>query len=379
MREGETSMKALRVRRWATVCVSAFTSLLLSRAGTAEPTPADKSLATSLFKEGRALVDQGHIAEGCRKLEESQRLDPGGGTLLNLALCHEKEGRTATAWAEFTEALGIAKRDDRPQRAEFARTHIAQLEPSLSRLVVQVPHAADAPDIEIKRDGSVIGRAAWGSPMPVDPGDHLIEASAPGKVTWKETVNVGPKGDTKTLAVPPLEAAPPSAASNGAAPTSPGLVVGNNSAAPGGDGAPFAGSFDTGSAPGGSARTRSGPSPAAWVALGIGVVAAGAGTYFGLRAISLQSEADRDCPNDRCRGNGAQENSDAIRAANLSTAGLAIGLLGIGFGTYLFFATSAPAHPAAAASGADPRMKVDGARLSIAPSGGAELAISGEF
>src|SRR5205823_10205853 len=78
--------------------------LFLSTTARGEPTAADKSLATQLFKEGRTLVDQGKVAEGCRKLEESHRLDPGGGTLLNVALCHEKEGRSATAWAEFTEA-----------------------------------------------------------------------------------------------------------------------------------------------------------------------------------------------------------------------------------------------------------------------------------
>src|SRR5260221_3353622 len=154
----------------------------------AQPEAADKSLATELLKEGRALVDQGHVPEGCRKLEESQRLDPGGGTLLNVALRHEKEGRTATAWAEFTEALGLAKKDDRPQRIELAQTHIIALEPTLSRLVIQVPDAADASDLEIKRDGSVIRRAAWGTAMPVDPGEHVVEAGAQGKIAWKHSV-----------------------------------------------------------------------------------------------------------------------------------------------------------------------------------------------
>ncbi|MET0595007.1 MAG: hypothetical protein ABW133_20070, partial [Polyangiaceae bacterium] len=63
-----------------------FAYIGISFVALAEPTSADKSLETQLFKEGRTLVDQGKYAEGCRKLEESQRLDPGGGTLLNVAL-----------------------------------------------------------------------------------------------------------------------------------------------------------------------------------------------------------------------------------------------------------------------------------------------------
>src|SRR5262245_39437134 len=103
----------------------------------AEPTDADKTLAAALFREGKALmdkaeVDKGDYAPACGKLEESQRLDPGGGTILNLALCHEKQGRPATAWAEFIEALGIARRDHRQARIDLAEEHIAKLEPTLS-------------------------------------------------------------------------------------------------------------------------------------------------------------------------------------------------------------------------------------------------------
>jgi hypothetical protein len=331
-------MKAWGVRAVTTLCAWLLTAPFARLAG-AEPSSADKSLATSLFKEGRALVDQGHVSEGCRKLEESQRLDPGGGTLLNLALCHEKEGRTATAWAEFTEALGIAKHDDRPQRVEFARTHIAQLEISLSRVTVQVPHAAEVPDLEIKRDGSMIGHAAWGSAMPVDPGDHLIEATAPGKVAWKQTVTVGPKGDGKTVVVPMLDDAPPAQANAGGLTTSPGSPPAAGSLPGSGGGADVAGSSDTTLV----SRRSSGPGAAAWIVLGVGVAAAGAGTYFALHAVALKRDADRDCPNDLCMGHGLQENSDAITSANLATAGFAVGLIGVGVGTFLLATSSHPA------------------------------------
>src|SRR5262245_60063855 len=94
----------------------------------ADPTEAERAQATSLFKEAKALMDEQRYAEACRKFEDSQRLDPGGGTLLNLAVCHEQVGRAATALAEFKQALETAKRDGRDRRVQLAEEHIAALE-----------------------------------------------------------------------------------------------------------------------------------------------------------------------------------------------------------------------------------------------------------
>jgi hypothetical protein len=304
----------------------AYFGVSLAAVADAEPTSADKSLATQLFKEGRTLVDQGKYTEGCRKLEESQRLDPGGGTLLNLALCHEKEGRTATAWAEFTEALGIARKDDRPQRAEIAQQHIEALEPTLSRLVVQVPPASDLADLEIKRDGTAIRRAAWGTAMPIDPGDHIIEAFALGKIPWKQTVTVGGKAETKTITVPVLETAP---------------VVHT----------PVVSTSTTAQTPVSFVEVKKPVSPAVWVAYGIGAVGVGVGSYFGLRALGDQRTADDNCPQDRCSREGSSANADAIQAANLSTVGFGVGALGIGLGTFLLLTRGTTTVPSTATAG----------------------------
>ena len=310
-----------------------------ARGVSAEPSAADKSLATQLFKEGRNLVDQGRVPEGCRKLEESQRLDPGGGTLLNVALCHEKEGRTATAWAEFTEALGIAKKDDRPQRIELAQSHITAIEPTLSHLVIQVPSASDLPDLEVKRDGSAIRRAAWGTSMPVDPGEHVIEASAQGKLPWKQSVTVGGKADSKTVAIPVLELAP-------VAPPAPPPTTNEASVSPV------------------QVRTT-GRSPAGWVAIGFGAVGIGVGSYFGLHAMSLQRESDRGCT-PGCTDDAASKNSDAIKSANLATVGFGVGIVGVGLGTILLLTSGGSSSPRSSAINASASVSPAGSQVTIA-------------
>src|ERR1019366_2385006 len=98
----ETQMKRIRASAAILLGLSLFGNILV-RPAFADPSPADRSVATQLFEEGRALLRQGNVAAACPKLEESERIDPGGGTLLNVALCPEQLGRKATAWVEFTE------------------------------------------------------------------------------------------------------------------------------------------------------------------------------------------------------------------------------------------------------------------------------------
>src|SRR4051794_28643756 len=79
----------------------------------------DRNRAQVWFDQARGIMAQGKYAVACGKLAESQRLDPGGGTLLNLAICHEKEGKLATAWEECHEARSMALRDRRSEREKL--------------------------------------------------------------------------------------------------------------------------------------------------------------------------------------------------------------------------------------------------------------------
>ncbi|HEX6276874.1 MAG TPA: tetratricopeptide repeat protein [Polyangiaceae bacterium] len=177
--------------------------LFLSPAGRAQ-SQTGVALAETLYQQARDLMAEGRYDEACPKLEESQRLDPATGTLLNLASCHEHQGRLATAWFEYLDAVTLARRDGRPDRVAYAQGRLAELEPKLSRLTLVVPEAADYPGLELELDGTRIGKAARGVPAPVDPGAHVVEVRAPGRQSIKLSIEIGTVPEQKTLTIPEL-------------------------------------------------------------------------------------------------------------------------------------------------------------------------------
>ncbi len=193
--------------------------LLASSIARAEPTPAERALATSLFRAGRALLAEGRFAEACEKLAESQRIDPGGGTLLNLAICHEHLGAVATAWAEFNESLALALRENRTDREDLAREHLASLESRVPKLVVVLADGASVEGLVVSVDNLTLRAAALGTAVPVDPGRHIVSARATGRVTFERPIDVS-LGQLARVEIAPLELvpAPPPATTTTAAP-----------------------------------------------------------------------------------------------------------------------------------------------------------------
>ncbi len=163
-----------------------------------------------------------------------------------------------------------------------------------------------------------MGKATWGVAVPLDPGEHHLEASAPGRKTWSATVTIGAAGDQREVTVPLLDLvdAPVADAPPPSAPPAPSPPLERPPAQ-------------------GSGRTQR----TVGVALGAaGVVVLGVGAYFGVRAMSNASGADQACPNTTCtNAAGIAENNDAKSNARLADVVLPLGLAATVTGSLLYF------------------------------------------
>jgi hypothetical protein len=311
----------------------------------------DAAAAETLFREGRTLMDTGDYARACPKLAESYEQEPGTGTLLALAMCREREGKLASAWAAYGQVASRSKHDGRADREQAAREQVAALEPRLSRLTINVDAATAAlPGLSVKRDGSPIGSGAWGTAVPLDPGEHVLEAAAPGKKAWSAKVSVGAERDAQTISVPVLEVDEQAVA--GAA--------------------PLAGS--AADAPPEQAGASKGP-PLRTIGLivgGVGIVGLGLGGVFALQANSANKESNEDGHCDaqnQCDTVGGEKREDAKSAAGVATVMFITGGVLTAAGVTLFLVGS-------------PKRRATGALVEAAPVIGrrdAGLVVRGSF
>jgi hypothetical protein len=162
---------------------------LSSSAARAEPPKRDRAAAEVLFRSGRDLVAKGNYTEGCAKFDASFALDPSTGTLLNIAKCHERDGKLVSALADYQQAvtLNVETRgaERRAGLESLAKEGIAALEPRLPKLRIAI---ADRPaGLKVLRDGIEMPVASLGETLPMDPGKHEVSASAPGyRITTRE-------------------------------------------------------------------------------------------------------------------------------------------------------------------------------------------------
>lgn len=303
-----------RNRTWLALVPYAAATLLATQPTLADTTSENRAIAETLFFTARGLMEAKRYEQACQKFAESYRLDPAAGTLLNLAVCHEQQGKLASAWGEFKKALSDAKKAGREDREKLATEHLEVIEPELSYVTIHVPAKIRVPGLEILRNGAALEQGGWEAELPIDSGKIEITARAPGYKPRIKTATIERKQHLE-ITVDALEKAP-----------IPVVVVAE---------------------PGWSVQRKVGLG-----LIGVGVVGLGVGGYFGFRTLKEKSESDTACPvfddERRCSIAGAEKMDAAQRDAWISNIGLAVGLGSVAVGTYLFIrgGNTAPADAA---------------------------------
>jgi hypothetical protein len=290
------------------IAVAVFFAAAPARAQDA--TMSNEMRAEYLFHRGEKKFDSGKYAEACADFAESLKLGPRLGTLLNLALCHETTGKLATAWKEFHHAAAWASQKSEKERHDFAMQHVVSLEPRLPRAVFQLP--AGTPITSLDVDGEPLPESQWYLPLYLDPGEHALGCSAPGKRRTSLSFRVVPSAVDQIVVIPPLvdEAVPyvPPKPPPPPPPADPD------------EGRRFGG----------------------WIAIGVGAIGVGLGTTFGALAIGARDDIGTHCAGNNCDAIGAQRFRDAQDLATVSTVAFTVGLLAVATGAYFVLSSRSP-------------------------------------
>jgi hypothetical protein len=315
-------MSRVRIAYW--VALAATLTAGVARGDDGKTTP---SAAQQLFSEGKALAAAGKFADACPKFAAAADLSATAGVRLNLGDCYDKLGRTASAWTRYGEALALAQKSGDAAAADLARSRLAALKPRLSYLEVRVPPESAVSELAVDRDGDNVQQAAWGTPVPVDPGNHAVRATAPGRTAWTTTVSVKEPGE-HVATVPVL----PPATTTAAATAPPGLPEPASTAGVGASEpeTPQRSGWFTG--PGGTQRVLA-------VTSGVlGVAGIAVGSYFGATMLARKSDYQRNqdatgkCIDPECQ----TASHDAVSAGNVATVAFIAGGVALGAGTVLW-------------------------------------------
>jgi hypothetical protein len=282
-------------------CVFLTCTMLFASRAEADPSASERAAAEALFQQGTSLMSEKQFAKACEKFEGSNQLDPALGTMLRLADCYDRTGKTASAWAVFRESASVAHSRSEPERQKIAVDRAADLEKRLSRIELKTDAKTAPNGMEIRLNGSLVPRASWDAPIPVDPGRQQIDASAPERAPWSTTVNVGDGPAVQPVEVPTLTLK--SAGSVSTDRTTVSVV-------------------DSTPARGRTQRTIG------YVMGGVALAGLATSGFFTWRAYDMKQQSLNHCrpenPN-ACTQEGVDQRSDARRAATVATVALAVG------------------------------------------------------
>jgi hypothetical protein len=310
-------VKVTGVRTASIASIASGLALLLwSGSVAAQNTDAD---AERFFREGQKLMEERRFGEACPKFEAAYAKDRQLGTLINLAFCHKEQGALWYSWLEFREAEVKATELNRPDRRDFAKQRLTELEKQLPKVVLDNPQRM--PLVAVLVEDRKVWEAERGTPFAVESGQRKFVFRARGKRQTTTLINVtATKNDRPQHVVVPdmeddvIEPAVPS--------STPEPKSEPKTEPPAAD-----------AHPGAAQRTIG------FIGLGVGVVGVVVGSIFGVKTLSSPCAGVPTCPADQMH--------DANVAGTTSTIAFIVAGVGLIGGAALILTAPSPPSPRA--------------------------------
>jgi len=246
--------------------------------------------ADSLFQEGVRAMKADDCTTAIPKFLSSYRLDPAASSLVNLATCYGKLGRTASAWRSYRSAAELAAREGDEELKEQALRGAALLDPLVTKLKLVTLGRSNALNITLNGEPISLEKDA---PIPLDPGESVIEAFGPEQERWRRTVTANEPGALIVIDVPELAPAPPEQHSN-------------------------------------TRRT------AALIVSGVGVAGILSGMILGVSARSAYNDSKTNCDANGCNALGHELRDRALERADGATIAVGLGSIAVATGAVLW-------------------------------------------
>jgi hypothetical protein len=241
--------------------------------------------------------------------------------VLGLARAQAGQGKFVEAWESYHSIIleNVTTTPSFANALADAQREIVKVEARRGRVTITVT-GADAPKVTI--DDAPLKTETLGVARFVDPGVHVVKASADGHKTATQSITIA-EGSTQSVALA-LEVDP----------NAPAVVA---ATAPGDTSQP---SSETTSGGGGSWNLTAG-----YVVGGVGAAFLIEGIITGVIAIGKHSDLAKVCTNGCPSGDGS-ELSSYHTVGTLSTVGFIVGAVGVAGGAVLIL--TAPKHPSSA-------------------------------
>ncbi len=267
----------------------AFAAIAIACALVSSPAVADNAVAQAdrLFKDGRRAAERGDFAQACRNFEDSFRLDPGVGTLINIGDCAEHLGDLERAYSSYRTA--VARMSESDDRAPRVRSRLDAIDQHAAKLAIHLADGSPQGTV-VTVDGSVTD--AKTTPLHLAKGKHTVLVTAVGYRGARYEFEVG-EGEIRALNVSAgaaLEAELPTGAPTESAPT------------------------------GETSRGATWMKPVSIAALGVGVASLWVGSLAGLMAIDRRDIQRASCTPQGCTQAGVDAAHDGATWATVSTA-----------------------------------------------------------